>query len=100
MENYEREVIQSEIPVLVEFFALWCGKCAMMEDVIEELSKETDGKFKICQIEIDESPSLAGKFAVEVVPTFVVMKKGKAQTVASGVLNKDTLLELLESERE
>ena len=96
-ENYQKEVQNSDIPVLVEFFASWCGKCAMMEDVIEELGKETAGRFKVCQIEIEESRNLAAKFSIDIVPTFIVMKKGKPTAVASGVLKKAVLEKMLET---
>lgn len=94
-QNYHQEVLRAEVPVLVEFFAVWCGKCAMMEDVVEELAEEYDGMVKVCQIEIDESEALARKFEVEVVPTFVVFKNGSPVSAASGVLNKDTLADMI-----
>ena len=72
-KNYEREVLKSELPVLVEFFADWCGKCAMLEDAVEEI-------------------------AVEVVPTFVIFRNGKPVSAASGVLHKETVLEMLREE--
>lgn len=95
--NYESEVLRSEKPVLVEFFADWCGKCAMMEDVLEEFSKEQARSLKVCQIEIDESAGLAAQFEVEVVPTFIVFKGGEPIAAASGVLDKETLAEMMES---
>ena len=73
-KNYQQEVLKSETPVLVEFFAVWCGKCAMMEDVVDEIAREYNGRVKVCQIEIDESEVLAAEFEVEIVPTFVVFK--------------------------
>lgn len=94
-QNYHREVIEADMPALVEFFADWCGKCAMMEDIVEELAKEYDGVIKVCQIEIDESEELARKFEVEVVPTFVVFKNGSPVSAASGVLNKETLADMI-----
>ena len=60
-KNYPQEVLRSETPVLVEFFAVWCGKCAMMEDVLDEIAKEYDGRVKVCQIEIEESAVLAAE---------------------------------------
>lgn len=95
--NYESEVLRSKKPVLVEFFAAWCGKCAMMEDVLEEFAEEHPYVWKVCQIEIDECSELAAKFEVEVVPTFVVFKAGKPIAAASGVLDKETLAEMMES---
>ena len=69
-KNYPQEVLRSETPVLVEFFAVWCGKCAMMEDVLDEIAKEYDGRVKVCQIEIEESAVLAAEFEVGIVPAF------------------------------
>lgn len=97
-KNYEREVLESELPVLVEFFADWCGKCAMLEDAVEEIAEEQEGILKVCQIEIEESAKLAQEFEVEVVPTFVIFRNGKPVSAASGVLHKETVLEMLREE--
>lgn len=94
-KNYTQEVLKSETPVLVEFVAVWCGKCAMMEDVVEEIAKEYAGRVKVCQIDIEESEVLAAEFEIEVVPTFVVFRKGKAVSAASGVLGKNTLKKMM-----
>ena len=95
-KNYPQEVLRSETPVLVEFFAVWCGKCAMMEDVLDEIAKEYDGRVKVCQIEIEESAVLAAEFEVGVVPAFVVFRDGKPVNYANGVLAKDVLIRMLE----
>ncbi len=97
-ENYQREVLNCKLPVLVEFYDKWCSKCAMMEDIIEEIAGEYDGIFQVCQIEIGESAELAKKFKVEIVPTFVVFKEGEPVTAASGLLNRETLIQLIFSE--
>ena len=89
-KNYPQEVLRSETPVLVEFFAVWCGKCAMMEDVLDEIAKEYD------QIEIEESAVLAAEFEVGIVPAFVVFRDGKPVNYANGVLAKDVLIRMLE----
>lgn len=94
-KNYPQEVLRSETPVLVEFFAVWCGKCAMMEDVVDEIAELYDGRVKVCQIEIDESETLAAKFEVEIVPTFVVFRNGEPVSAASGVLAKEVLEEMI-----
>ena len=88
-KNYPQEVLRSETPVLVEFFAVWCGKCAMMEDVLDEIAKEYDGRVKVCQIEIEECE-------VGIVPAFVVFRDGKPVNYANGVLAKDVLIRMLE----
>lgn len=94
-KNYQREVLSEKKPVLVEFFAEWCSKCAMMEDVVETISEKCDRDLKVCQIEIDESAELAEEFQVEIVPTFVIFKGGELVSVASGVSDKDVLLDML-----
>lgn len=94
-DNYEREVLKCGIPVLVEFYARWCSKCSMMEDVLEELAREYDGVFQVCQIEIDESSELAEAFEVGIVPTFVVFSAGKPVTAASGLLSRERLVQMV-----
>ncbi len=94
-KNYRREVLSEKGPVLVEFFADWCSKCAMMEDVVETISEKCGRNLKVCQIEIDESTELAEEFQVEIVPTFVIFKRGEAVSVASGVSDKDVLLDMI-----
>ena len=94
-KNYPQEVLRSETPVLVEFFAVWCGKCAMMEDVVDEIAELYDGRVKVCQIEIDESETLAAECEVEIVPTFVVFRNGEPVSAASGVLAKEVLEEMI-----
>lgn len=97
-ENYQTEVLKEDIPVLVEFFALWCSKCAMMEDVVDAISEGCGRKLKVCQIEIDESAGLADEFQVEAVPTFVLFKGGRPVSAASGVSDKEVLLDMLYQE--
>lgn len=96
-KNYPQEVLRSGIPVLVEFFAVLCGKCAMMADVVDELASEYAGRVKVCQIDIEECEILASEFEIEVVPTFVVFKGGKPVSAASGVLKKEVLIDMIES---
>lgn len=95
-ENYPQEVLESRKPVLVEFFATWCGKCAMMEDVVEEFATKYAGRIKVCQIDIDKSEDLAAEFEVEVVPAFVVFRDGRPVAAASGVLNKEVLIDMVQ----
>lgn len=96
-ENYEKEVLKCSIPVLVEFYARWCSKCSMMEDVLEELAREYDGIFQVCQIEIEESSELAETFEVGIVPTFVVFREGKPTAAASGLLSRERLIQMTKS---
>lgn len=94
-DNYENEVLKCKLPVLVEFYARWCSKCAMMEDILEELAREYDGIFQVCQIEIEESSELAESFEVGIVPTFVVFQEGKPVTAASGLLSRESLVRMV-----
>ena len=96
-KNYPQEVLRSGMPVLVEFFAVWCGKCAVMADIVDELASEYAGRVKVCQIDIEECEILASEFDVEVVPTFVLFKGGRPVSAASGVLNKEVLIDMIES---
>lgn len=93
--NYTREVLMAKKPVLVEFYAEWCAKCAMMEDVMEELARENDFWMKVCQINIEESKDLSDTFEVEIVPTYVVFWKSKPIAAANGVRDRETLEDMV-----
>lgn len=97
-ENYRQEVLEADLPVLVEFFADWCGKCAMMEDVVDLVAANSGGRLKVCQIEIEDSADLAEQFQVEVVPTFVIFRDGEPVSAASGVLNREVVLDMVREE--
>lgn len=97
-ENYRQEVLKAAIPVLVEFFADWCGKCAMMEDTVDLVDASCGGILKVCQIEIEESADLAEQFQVEIVPTFVIFRDGEPVSAASGVLNREVVLDMIREE--
>ena len=93
-ENFEAEVVQSSIPVLVDFWAEWCGPCQMLLPVIEELAGEVTNA-KICKVNVDEQPELAQKFRVMTIPTLIVMKEGKVVSTTVGVKPKAAILEML-----
>lgn len=97
-ENYRQEVLEARIPVLVEFFADWCPKCAMMEDVVDLAAANCGGAMKVCQIEIEESADLAEQFQVEIVPTFVIFRDGEPVSAAGGVLNREVVLDMIRDE--
>ena len=75
--RFEQEVLHSEQPVLVDFWAPWCGPCQMLGPIIDEISEEYNGKFKICKINIDENQAMATKFQILSVPTLLFFKDGK-----------------------
>ena len=94
-DNFKKEVLESGVPVLVDFFATWCGPCKMMLPIVEELAKEEGGKFKIAKINVDESNDLAQEYEVMSIPTFIVFKNGKEVERVMGAQAKEKLLEML-----
>ncbi len=93
-ENFEAEVLKSEKPVLVDFWAAWCGPCQMLLPVIEELAGEvTDAK--ICKVNVDEEPELAEKYSVMTIPTLIVFRDGKPTEKSIGVISREQILKLI-----
>lgn len=93
-ENFEKEVLQSEKPVLVDFYADWCGPCQMMGPVVEEISNEVNDA-KVCKINIDEQMSIAQKYGVMSIPTFIVFKNGDIADKKMGAMPKSAVLSML-----
>lgn len=94
-ENFKQEVLNSDIPVLVDFWASWCNPCKMMIPVVEEIAKEMEGKAKVCKVNIDEESALATQYHVMSIPTFLVFKEGKVVNSTVGVQDKKELIDLL-----
>jgi thioredoxin 1 len=93
--NFEDEVLKSETPVLLDFWASWCGPCRMLAPVIAEIAEEQAGKIKVGKINVDEEPVLASAFKVSSIPTVVVMKDGKVTNVSVGFRPKADIEALL-----
>ncbi len=93
-ENFEKEVLKSEKPVLVDFYADWCGPCNAMAPVLEELAKELEGKVKVGKINVDENPDIAVEYNVMSIPTLIVFKNGKEEKRLVGLRNKEELINL------
>ena len=93
-ENFEEKVLKSEKPVLVDFYADWCGPCNAMAPVIEELAIELDGKVKVGKINVDDNPDIAVEYNVMSIPTLIIFKNGKEEKRLVGLRDKEELLSL------
>lgn len=94
-ENFEEEVLQSRMPVLIDFWASWCGPCRMMAPVVEEIAQSMETSIKVAKVNIDENPELAEKYAVMSIPTFVVIKNGQETGRTVGVQSKEEIVKLI-----
>lgn len=95
-KNFKQEVLDSELPVLVDFWASWCGPCKMMSPVVEEIANEMQGKAKVCKVNIDEEQALAMEYSIMSIPTFLIFKDGKLVNSVIGVQDKQKLVNLLQ----
>ena len=97
-DNFEEEVLACKIPVVIDFWADWCGPCKMQTPIIEELAEELDGKVKFGKVNVDEEAALALKYQIMSIPTLVVMNYGIFQKKAVGMQSKETILDMLKLE--
>ncbi len=94
-KNFEAEVLHSTQPVLVDFWATWCGPCRMLAPVLEEVAKEKEGQVKVCKLDIDQSPDLASRYGVMSIPTLMVFKGGQVVNKSVGLVPKAAVEKLL-----
>ena len=91
-ENFNEEVINSDLPVLVDFWAEWCGPCRMIGPVIEEISKDLQGTLKVAKVNVDEAQDIAGQYRIMSIPTMLLFKGGEIVTQVVGAMFKEQLL--------
>ena len=94
-QNFEEVVLNSSLPVLIDFYAVWCGPCKMLSPLVDEVAEETAGRAVVVKVNVDDAPALASKFGVSAIPTLVVVKDGKPQRQSVGYISKEAILNLL-----
>lgn len=95
LKSFQEDVLDQEIPVLVDFFATWCGPCKMLAPVLEELDSEYGGRIKIVKVDIDKHIELARQFRVATVPTMMIFENGEQKETVIGYHSKEELVDLL-----
>lgn len=95
--NFVEEVLEADVPVIVDFWASWCGPCMMLSPVIEQLAKELDGKVKVGKINVDEEMELSVEFGIESIPTLMFFKDGEMVKKTIGLMTKNEILDIVNS---
>ena len=95
--NFETEVLKSDIPVLVDFYADWCGPCKMMMPIVEKMAEKYDGKMKVGKVNSDENGNLAGRYNIMSIPSFLIIKNGEVVDSAMGAMPIDALAAKLDA---
>ncbi len=95
--SFDQDVLSSELPVLVDFWAAWCGPCKMIAPILDEIANDYAGKLKVCKVDVDANPGIPEKFGIRGIPTLIVFKDGNAVDTKVGALSKTQLAEFVDS---
>ena len=96
-DSFEQEVLQAGVPVLVDYWADWCGPCKMISPILDEVAKEYAGKLKVCKLNIDENQATPPKFGIRGIPTLMIFKNGNVEATKVGALSKSQLTSFVDS---
>jgi len=96
-DSFEQEVLKSELPVLIDFWAIWCGPCMAIGPTIEELATEYEGRFKVCKVDVDANQQIGMNYGIRSIPTLLIFKEGKLVDTIVGAVPKQTIVKKMDA---